>query len=917
MASNNRFSLFGRRKEGTQISPKDQQELDNIKGEIDEIQQTTTFLIHGADQVFVDKNRDDLKQIRDTINSVSDKYKSVTGDSMIEFLTRMAMEDKKTKRTYSNNSNQDPTKAYKEKQQGLLDLTKKLENPNNGIINDLYAKEKSRISLMDEYDQIVNYIPQLNQALNVLVDNIISPDDFTKDIFSIFYNDKDINGEDSDSNSIINNLKEINEEYKFETKTRKLVTDTLKYGDQFVACLKYDTEFTKMFSEDIDYREILSEDKGQLLNEDSFLITEEEKDQLSKYLKEDNYEGNLVNDIIRMINENVTFTDNKFAIMEEDILLENEFKMETFFTDKRLKNTKAVDIEDPEPSIKKPTKKSIKTRGKNSKKSVMFNDNPLFQNIEEIDYTKQMQDELVDKKAKMSKENSKYYINGSYMRILDPRRIIKIYLNGHTYGYYYIETENNFTMNTLGQQNPLSKTSTFQLRNAVDIGVTNNSDKPKDVKTQLILDIFLKNISKKLNKKFILNNDEFKEMLYTLIKEDYITKKKVNIIYLSPDDVEHLYINLKEEKGKPGEGYGESVFAKVLFTAKLYLAILTCTLMMKVSRSADHRAFYIETGLSNDIEGTIQSFVREIKSKEIKISDMGSIDTVLNSVGMFHDYYIPQINGEKTIDIDTVPGQQADMDNDFLEFLRKAMISGMGIPASFLSYSDEMEFARSVSQMNSMFLRTIVAYQKYLGYGFSGIFRKLYRNEFGQEEELRKYNKKDDEKINVVDYDSIEIRFPSPATLNLTNLSEQLNVVREVSEFITTTLLGETGAMDPSKKDSLQKQVVKDLMQNVDWNKYEDILEHLPMEQIEDKLKNPNDDMTGMEGEPSMMGDDMMGDDPTQNPNQSGNPIDKMNSMDTSNPGGVPQLNTSGGKGMGSNNSSKPGQTSPTGLPKL
>ena len=860
MASNNRFSLFGRRKEEVEISPQDQQELDNIKGEIDEIQQKTTFLVHGADQVFADKNKEDLKQIKDTISAVSDKYKSVTGDSMIEFLTRMAMEDKRTKRNYNN---QNPVTANREKNQSLLELTKKLENPNNGVVNELYAKEKNRINLMDEYDQIVAYIPQLNQALNVLVDNIISPDDFTKDIFSIFYNDKDITSEDAGNNSIINNLKELNENYKFENKTRKLVSDTLKYGDQFVACLKYDTEFTKMFSEDVDYHEILAEDKGQLLNEDSFLITDSEKDQLTELLKEDNYDGDFVNDILRMINENVTFTDNKYAIMEEDILLETEFKMETFFTDKRMKNIKAVDMKDPEqPSLKKPTKKSIKTRGKNSKKSVMFNDNPLFQNIEEIDYAKQMQDELVDKKAKLSKENSRYYINGSYMRVLDPRRVIKIYLNGQTYGYYYIETESAFnTNNGLGQQNPLAKTSTFQLRTSADIGLSSNSDKPKDAKTQLILDIFLKNISKKLNKKFILNNDEFKEMLYTLIREDYIVKKKVNIIYLSPDDVEHLYINLQEDRGKPGEGYGESVFAKVLFTAKLYLAVLTCTLMMKVSRSADHRAFYIETGLSNDIEGTIQSFVREIKSKEIKISDMGSIDTVLNSVGMFHDYYIPQINGEKTIDIDTVPGQQADMENEFLDFLRKAMISGMGIPASFLSYADEMEFARSVSQMNSMFLRTIVSYQKYLGYGFSGIFRKLYRNEYAYEEEMNVFEKRDsEEKVVSVNYESIEVRFPSPATLNLTNLSEQLNVVREVSDFITTTLLGEAGIADPNKKDSLQRQVVKDLMQNVDWVKYEDMLNHLPIDQIEEKLKNPND-MNMMSMDNGMgMDDDMMDD---------------------------------------------------------
>ena len=62
--------------------------------------------------------------------------------------------------------------------------------------------------LYTEYDLIVEYIPQLYQALNVYVDNIISPDDFTKDIFNIFYNDKDISGNEAEVNSILNNLKE-------------------------------------------------------------------------------------------------------------------------------------------------------------------------------------------------------------------------------------------------------------------------------------------------------------------------------------------------------------------------------------------------------------------------------------------------------------------------------------------------------------------------------------------------------------------------------------------------------------------------------------------------------------------------------------------------------------------------------------
>ena len=82
------------------------------------------------------------------------------------------------------------------------------------------------------------------------------------------------------------------------------------------------------------------------------------------------------------------------------------------------------------------------------------------------------------------------------------------------------------------------------------------------------------------------------------------------------------------------------------------------------------------------------------------------------------------------------------MDNDLLEYLKKAMISGMGIPASFLSYADEMEFARSVSMMNGMFLRMIVGYQKSLSEGFSNIYRILYRNEYESNPDIT-FNKVD------------------------------------------------------------------------------------------------------------------------------------------------------------------------------
>lgn len=80
--------------------------------------------------------------------------------------------------------------------------------------------------------------------------------------------------------------------------------------------------------------------------------------------------------------------------------------------------------------------------------------------------------------------------------------------------------------------------------------------------------------------------------------------------------------------------------------------------------------FYIECDLDQDTEGTVQSFIRDVKTKDIKMSNFGQdINTLLSSIGTFTDYYIPVVNGSKPVDIDTISGMNTEITNDFLDFL--------------------------------------------------------------------------------------------------------------------------------------------------------------------------------------------------------------------------------------------------------
>ena len=648
-----------------------QAEIDKMKQPIEEIKEKTTFIVNRSNQEFMDETKEDLEKIKRTIDNVTNVYKATTGDSLIEFFTRTAAE-----------ANAEQIKQQNT-QLGLLgkngkkneDLFRKmLEKPNNAAIGDIYATERTRIEKLDDFDKIVEYIPQLRQALTVLTDNIMSPDDFTKDVFTLKYNEEDVRAFDGTRDVIIDNLEKLEKDYKFETKTKQLITNTLKYGDQFVSIVQLDKEFNKFFTESGD---LLNTANAIELNESNFNLSHDELLGIQDFVGKDD-KGNLYNEtelrqeMIDMIN-NIEFSDNALSIFSEELMLESDFSLSS--NDPEEIPVDEVHEKALAANKKKYKKGSLAARIANSKSLFSGVENPLVHELS-AEVEKQTKEEILANKRKG-------YVKGSYVKVLNPRKVIKIYKNGVTYGYYLIETlDDSIARDKKKRDVALSLANTFQVKTTADIdtmasGGANGGLNNIDPKTKLILDVFMKNIATRLDKKFIEKNDEFKEIIYNLMRQDYIIKKKIKVTYLSPEEVIHFYVNLNEE-----DGYGRSVYDPILWTAKLYLSLMIANLMLKLTRSADHRTFYIETGLSNDIEGAVQQMIRDIKGKEVKISDLNSFDTILNNVGRFHDYYIPQIDGQKTVDIDSTPGQQVDTDDQLLEDLRKDMISGMGIPAS-------------------------------------------------------------------------------------------------------------------------------------------------------------------------------------------------------------------------------------------
>jgi hypothetical protein len=761
--------------------------------------------IFGTDPEMEEKADKDVESIRNVLGRIGRGYRAFDDDGMVDFFAKLSAE---TAAKESKNGN-------KEKQ--LIPMQKIIERAEQQMVSHIMFMEMDRIARYDVYDAIDLHIPQVSMGLDTYVDNILSPDDFTKSTLNLSYEGP---GGEDELEATLERLQFINETYKVEGKAENIIKDTLKYGDQFVASLSLDRELRKLvLSESNPLAPLTSWNApaGTVLTESEVMFDDEE---LAVIL-----EGTDEKDKVTLMEKARKAREEMAALINENVSIQDSV---TYLTE------------------------SEETH---------------------IEYAK-VQEDMDSRRPKEKKGKADWKaVGGSVFKVLDPRRIVKLEVDGVCYGYYYIEKMSDVSFGRTPMHAGMD-----MLSGPVQMMSTSDQIQAK-TKADIIANMFVRHIGKRINNEFITKNPEFRSVCYNLLHQGYVTKQKMRITYFSPDEVEHFKVGSSE--------YGVSLFKRILFVAKLYMAVLTSTLMNKLVRGPDKRVFYVEIGLDNDIEATIESFIKDIKSKDLRLNDLGDLTTIMNVVGQFHDLYIPVVNGEKPVEMETIAGQDTQLDNDFLEYLRKTMISGMGVPASMLNYAEEIDFARSISMANGKFVRSVVRLQRGMGESFSSVFRRLYRNEYMADEMVRRekdkseWSEKDPNTIGVtgtpnregsgIDYSfddvslneesgkkepkgkkgggdnvsfdlsKIYVRFPPPASLNMTNMSEQISAVSPVVQFIVDGIIGSDtqGAERKAATLAVNKQFVK----TIDWK----LMEHVVGEAI-NKQKG-EDLLTGTSGD--------------------------------------------------------------------
>lgn len=198
--------------------------------------------------------------------------------------------------------------------------------------------------------------------------------------------------------------------------------------------------------------------------------------------------------------------------------------------------------------------------------------------------------------------------------------------------------------------------------------------------------------------------------------------------------------------------------------------------------------------------------------------------------------------------IDTISGDQVDINDEFLDMLKKSVMSSTGVPASYIDASQEVDYARSLAMQNNGFVRNVIRYQGLLGTFWEKVLRRLYELEYMKglnKQTLKKKKKSNGENI---DLNEIHVKFPMPMFMNIQNTNEQISNIQQTIEFIANSYLpdeAQTGEnpnpLIPKIKGELKLSLAKDLMQTLDWDHYDLLLQNAKAKVLKEEIEAEND----------------------------------------------------------------------------
>ena len=612
------------------------------------------------------------------------------------------------------------------------------------LLDNLYAKNKKYFSIIKDYEIMPILIPQINRVLGFLVNECLSPDVQNSTTFTIKYT-----GE-SDDSSIQSDIDAIKKEMKLDNLLREVYTNRYKLGREYYIVEDYNATFDRM----------LNQIRKKRLNEATAGVSD--YDYLTQIY------GKLtgtINEVTVVVPVQIVKPTRAPAQSVMFGLTNPKSEVETNIVettmDVTMKDLNIIVERSPVAEMIADAQTELLAESYSIYSSEKFfnSSNDMLYMNEDAMFTPQNAPMDTTKLEQLVSSIRQKKLQRCTIRRFDPAKLFKLKVGGKVIGYFYVTDINegvssmvNFAQSLKDQ---LMKTRATNLSAATQ---TAEEVISKELATRIIA-TFDPNLS--------INRVEDIDLMHDFIRNTELYKGNKRITFYYADEIFDM------------SRADDSILTNAVFFTKLYATLLLNNIVTKVLRGRGRQIHTVRMGASPNVKRYLDNAMASLAMPEHNLGTLhGSFEQIMNPFNGASDIVIPtEEDDQQYIRTDYIPGQDVDMNDDFLRTLLNAIITTFGLDAAVLDATNgNLQFARTLTMESLQICTSIRNEQQDLHDAWANMCLKVLRI-MGT-----------DATRAALDNGQIEVSFYEPKSLIIQNTIDDINNVKSLAENIADVI---------------------------------------------------------------------------------------------------------------------------------
>ena len=643
------------------------------------------------------------------------------------------------------------------------------------LLDSLYAKNKKGYAILKDYELMPILIPQINRVLMFLVNECLSPDIQNDSTFMIKFTGTE------DPDRIQEDIEQIKKEMLLDNMLRDVYMNRYKLGREYYQVVDYNKTFDHML--DMMNKKAMNESTSGMTDleflDEAYNILSTTLDEASCKLRitaigdtpanasrEEIAHPDIVENVIDLNFDhlNIQIERSSLAGMVKDA--HAELLAESY---QRYRADNIINLFDRKQSL----------------------------NEAVVDSSKLQQ--LVDSMRKKK-------LQRCTIERFDPAKIFKLKIGGKVIGYFHTTDINEGSTHLVNFAQALKDQLLKSRATNLNAATANAEEVISKELAEKIINKFDPNIG--------INRVEDIDLLHDYIKNNEIFKGNKRITFYYEDEIFDL------------SRADDSILINGVFFTKLYATLLLNNIMTKVLRGRGRQIHTVRMGASPNVQRYIQNAMASLTMPENNLGTLhGSFEQILNPFNAASDIVIPtEDDTDRYITTDYIPGQDVDMNDDFLRMLLNSIVSSFGLDSAVIDATNgNLQFARTLSMESLQICNSIRNEQQDLHDAWENMCLKVL-SIMGTEATQK-----------AVEQGMIKVQFYEPKSLILQNTIDDLNNAKSYADAIADIIPEFNMDGSEKRRTKFVYRLVKERT-NIDWSFIEDTLEQIKIDVESDNL---------------------------------------------------------------------------------